>query len=155
MNGATHVITGLTLAVSLGYTKPSELAVVAVASLIADIDRQNSLLGRLIPVVPSLIEKIFGKRTITHNLIILGLGYFLLLGFGHAYANVFALGYASHLLLDLPTGSVALLFPIPKKFTLNFGIPPVFIESAYLMGMGVYYLFHWKALLAPFLHNSI
>jgi inner membrane protein len=144
MTGAAHVITSVSLAAALGYHQPSELIVAAVASLICDIDRNNSLLGRFIPILPRLIEGTVGKRTITHCLpVMAALAFFIWASFP-PYAIPFILGFGSHLLLDLPTGNIALLFPFPKKFSLNFGIPPVFIESFYLMGLGVLFTLNWS-----------
>lgn len=149
MTGATHVITSVSIAVYMGYTKPMELAVIAISSLLPDIDRKNSLLGRFIPVLPTIIELSIGKRTLTHSLAMLIVISTLMISFGmkDTYLIPFLIGFVSHLLLDLPTGSIALLFPIPKKFTINFGIPPVFIESAFLIAVGVYYAFYWREMI--------
>lgn len=130
MNGASHLIGGVTAAVLLGVHRPSELAVVAVASLLPDIDRDNSLLGRFIPVLPSIIESIFGKRTITHSLLFCGILTVIIHLMVPLFLIPFLIGFLSHLILDLPTGKVALLWPLPMQFTLNPGIPPVFIETA-------------------------
>lgn len=78
MNGASHLVGGVTAAMVIGIHSPAQLAVVAVSSLLPDIDRQNSLLGRFIPVLPSVLEATFGKRTLTHS-IIFGLCVWLLL----------------------------------------------------------------------------
>lgn len=151
MSGATHLISGLSIAIYLGYTKPAELVVVAIASLLPDIDRQNSLLGRWIPFLPSLIEGTLGKRTLTHCFAFLALLSAVLASCGlHFYIVPLLIGFLSHLVLDIVTGQIALLYPIPKKFTLNFGIPPVFVESLYLIGVGVYYAFHWRDMLTHF-----
>lgn len=130
MNGAAHLIGGVTTGVVLGYTHPAQLAVIAAASLLPDIDRKNSLLGRCIPVLPHALEEVIGKRTITHSIL-----------FGSALAGLLHLiapslvlplliGYGSHLILDMFTGKISLLWPIPWKFGMPlFGIPPVFVET--------------------------
>ena len=73
MTGATHLIVGLTTAGYLGFTEPKQLIVAGIASLLPDIDKQNSLLGRFIPILPTVIEKTFGHRTITHTVFFMGL----------------------------------------------------------------------------------
>ncbi|ALP37958.1 hypothetical protein ASL14_18980 [Paenibacillus sp. IHB B 3084] len=136
MNGASHLIGGITAAVVLGIHSPAQLAVVAAASLLPDIDRSNSLLGRWIPFVPSMLERTLGKRTLTHSLLF-GFGIWLLLGVHSSWQWPFLIGYISHLLLDVVTGRIALLWPIPFKFGVPlFGIPPVFVESLTLAAWG-------------------
>lgn len=151
MTGATHVITSVTVAAALGFTRPIELIGAAVGSLICDIDRKNSLFGRFIPILPRVIEATFGKRTITHSIVVFGL---LALIFGWIYPSllipVLVIGVGSHLILDLPTGEVALFYPLPKRYSIRFGIPPVFIESFFLMGIGVFYTLKWHMMLEAF-----
>ncbi|GIO38070.1 metal-dependent hydrolase [Paenibacillus barengoltzii] len=138
MNGASHLVGGVTAAMVLGIHSPAQLAVVAVSSLLPDIDRQNSLLGRCIPVLPSVLEATFGKRTLTHS-IIFGLCVWLLLSIHSSWQWPFLIGYVSHLLLDVITGRVALLWPIPWKFGIPlFGIPPVFVETAAMAAWGAW-----------------
>lgn len=139
MNGASHLIGGVTAAMLLGIHSPAQLAVVAVASLLPDIDRSNSLLGRWIPVLPAALEQGVGKRTITHSLLF-GVGIWLLLGLLHtSWQWSFLIGYGSHLVLDVFTGRIALLWPLPYRFGVPlFGIPPVFIESLSLAGWGAW-----------------
>ncbi|CAN7767463.1 metal-dependent hydrolase [Paenibacillus sp. LjRoot153] len=143
MTGATHVITSVSLAAALGFHRPSKLIVAAISSVICDIDRNNSLVGRFIPILPKLIEGTVGKRTITHCLPIMAALGLLIWTSYPSLLIPFILGFGSHLVLDLPTGNVALLYPFPKRFSLNFGIPPVFIESFYLMGLGVFFTLNW------------
>lgn len=138
MNGASHLVGGITAAMVFGIHSPAQLAVVAVSSLLPDIDRSNSLLGRWIPFLPFMLEQALGKRTLTHSLLF-GLGIWLLLGFHSSWQWPFLIGYVSHLLLDVITGRVALLWPIPWKFGIPlFGIPPVFVETAAMAAWGAW-----------------
>lgn len=141
MNGASHLVGGITSAVLLGYHRPSELVVVAVASLLPDIDRQNSLIGRFIPILPRVLESTVGKRTITHSMFTCGMVTLLMKLLLPHFTALFLIGFISHVLLDLPTGRVALLWPFPKTFGISFGIPPVFVETAAMAFWGV-----WMAL---------
>lgn len=150
MNGASHVIGGVTAAMLLGIHEPLPLAVVVVSSLLPDIDRPNSLMGRFVPVLPSVLEQTPGKRTLTHSLLF-GLGVYLLLGIVYsAWQWAFVVGYVSHLILDVFTGRIAFLWPLPFQFGVPLlGIPPVFIESLSLaawgawMVLGGYHHFHF------------
>ncbi|WP_051318264.1 metal-dependent hydrolase [Cohnella thermotolerans] len=139
MNGASHLIGGVTAGVLLGHHHPAELAIIAVASLLPDIDRPNSLLGRFIPVLPALLERSPGKRTLTHSLCLGGLlGWAVYASAGPPYAATFAVGFLSHIVLDLFTGRVALFWPLPARFGLSLGVPPVFIEAGALAAWGVW-----------------
>lgn len=138
MNGASHLVGGVTAAMVLGIHSPAQLAVVAVSSLLADIDRQNSLLGRFIPVLPSMLEATLGKRTLTHS-ITFGFSIWLLLSVHSSWQWPFLIGYISHLILDVITGRVALLWPLPWKFGIPlFGIPPVFVETTAMAAWGAW-----------------
>ncbi|MFT9486601.1 MAG: metal-dependent hydrolase [Tepidibacillus sp.] len=142
MTGPTHLIVGLTSAVYLGYSSPTQLAVVGIASLLPDIDRKNSLLGRVIPFLPTVLQAI-GKRTITHSIwMIIGLS-ILIYSLKAVWLIPFLIGYSSHILLDAFSGMVHILFPIPFNLSFTFGIPPVFMETGLLVGMGVFFAFNW------------
>ena len=138
MNGASHLIGGLTAGVLLGYQRPVELAIVAVASLLPDIDRPNSLLGRFIPVLPALLERL-GKRTLTHSLFLGGLlVWAVYAAAGPPCAAAFAIGFLSHIVLDLLTGNVALFWPFSIRVGISFGVPPVFVEAGALAAWGIW-----------------
>lgn len=139
MNGASHVIGGVTAAMLLGIHKPLPLAVVVISALLPDIDRSNSLLGRFIPVLPGMLEQTPGKRTLTHSLLF-GLSLYLLLGILHpAWQWPFIVGYVSHLVLDVFVGRITLLWPLPFKIGVPLlGIPPIVVESASLAAWGAW-----------------
>jgi inner membrane protein len=138
MNGATHLIGGVTAGVVLGYTAPLELAVISVSSLVPDIDRKNSLLGRFIPILPHVLEGI-GKRTITHSIVFGAVIAGLLHMAAPGMVLPFLVGYGSHLLFDVFTGRIALFWPLPWKIGVPlFGIPPVFVEAGASVLFGVW-----------------
>ncbi|MDP5276140.1 metal-dependent hydrolase [Chengkuizengella axinellae] len=143
MTGPTHLLVSTTSAIYLGYSSVTELLVVGIASLICDIDRKNSLLGRLIPVLPSFIEGLLGKRTLTHSIPFLLLLAMVVQTINSNWIPLLLIGFISHVILDLFTGSVALLYPYSKKFSIRLLVPPVFIETAVLIGLGVFYAFNW------------
>jgi len=92
-------------------------------SLLPDIDHPNSRIGRKLPVVSRVVNKVFGHRGFTHTLLaqlLLVLSLFMLSGVvprgitGYYLPFAFGLivGYASHLLLDMLTVSgIPLLYP--------------------------------------------
>lgn len=141
MNGVTHMIGGVTTAVLLGHTTYTELAVVLVSSLLPDIDRPNSLLGRFIPVLSHVLEKM-GKRTLTHSLLfgaVIGISLYLIFP---SVLTAFIIGFLSHIILDLFTGRVALFWPLLMKFGIPlFGIPPIVVETFAIAGWGVWMAF--------------
>lgn len=138
MNGATHLIAGLAVSIYGGYTSPLNLIVAGASALTPDIDTKNSLLGRLIPVLPSIVEKTLGHRTITHSLIFTAFYAFLIHLFLPDQLIPFLIGYVSHLVLDIFTGGVPLLYPINRRFSIHLGIPSVFVESLAILAFGVY-----------------
>lgn len=133
MNGAVHLIGGVTAAVVLGTTSPLELTTVAVASLVPDIDRSNSLMGRFIPILPGMLERLLGKRTLTHSFLFASSLALLIHFINPSLIWAFNLGIMSHLLLDLLSGYVRLLWPLPKMFTLTFGVPPIWMETVFIV----------------------
>lgn len=138
MNGATHLIAGLAISVYSGYTSPANLVVVGISSLLPDIDVKSSLLGRFIPFLPSVLERTVGHRTITHSLITtIGLSGVLYM-FSPNLLIPFLIGFLSHLILDIFTGGVPLLYPFNKRFAISFGLPSAFTESITLIGFGIY-----------------
>lgn len=145
MNKPTHVMGGLTAGVAvyefvvphLTTTELSTMKVVATASVLAgsfigsvlpDIDKKNSFIGRRVKVLSFILEHTVGHRGPTHApLFTLGLS--ALLGYGVLYGTegwtqsvllffvlgLFA-GLLSHLFLDMLTkGGIPVLYPLSSK----------------------------------------
>lgn len=104
MTGKTHFCCGMAAAMYL-CTDMNEAALLALGSLLPDIDNSRSMLGRFIPFV----QNIFGHRTLTHSLAFIAILYFI---------NPFlAMGGMMHLVLDMMTmGGCPLLYPYGKRF---------------------------------------
>src|SRR5690349_13208675 len=89
--------------------------VIAISSLLPDIDTSVSTVGRAVPVISRKLERKFGHRTLTHSVaFVVGLAIVLLpLYFFLPQIYVcFLAGYCSHLLLDTMTiNGVKLFFP--------------------------------------------
>ena len=89
--------------------------IIAIASLLADIDTNASITGKLVPFVSRRIERRFGHRTLTHSvpfictLAVISLPLYAL---GSSPYACFIIGYASHPFLDTMTvNGVKLFYP--------------------------------------------
>lgn len=104
MKGTTHLAVGLAAASVIPNQSWVNIVCMAIGSLLPDIDKSTSLLGRHIPVLPKLIP----HRSITHGLILAAAVWFI-----NPYLSV---GCALHLLLDMcnPDG-VPLFWPLPIR----------------------------------------
>jgi len=112
--------------------------VIAVASLLPDVDTAASYVGRAFPFLSKRIERRFGHRTLTHSAIfIAALGIFLspLYLFAPDLYVCLLIGYASHPFLDTmtvhgvklfyPFSSLKCVFPLevnnPRRYRLRTG----------------------------------
>ena len=139
MTGKTHMVGGVLAAVlhnsifeqqEVSLDNLEFLAFVGasvIGSLLADIDHPKSTIGRLFRWLSKPINKIFGRRTITHSILSVLL---LLLPTAIFYlqentylANIFlglTVGHVSHLLLDLLNlKGITLFYPSKKRISLN------------------------------------
>lgn len=113
MKGSTHLASGVCAAAictTLNIHPGSELAVAAgiiIGSVLPDIDKSSSHIGRHVPIIPRLLK----HRGVSHSLLLAAL--FL------PFAPSITAGCIIHLLLDMmnPAG-VNLLWPWDKKFRL-------------------------------------
>lgn len=121
----THVLAGATAGL-LVAGKTSDLKTAAIsatiagfAALLADIDDPNSKIGRMVPILPRVLNITAGHRGITHSILVAIiisaiLSAFAISGYNLTYRGLFLLiliGYASHLLpLDVISNSGCYLF---------------------------------------------
>lgn len=108
-------------AAGLDAVEPQALALAVTGSLLPDIDHPGSWAGRKFKVVSVPLSALIGHRGLTHSAIavLACLGLLVALGGTWAPAPV-VVGYLSHLLADSLTPSgVPLLWPNPRRFTLN------------------------------------
>ncbi|MEJ2407073.1 MAG: metal-dependent hydrolase [Candidatus Thiodiazotropha sp.] len=109
MLAPTHIVIGQFgyLATCLATGHPPGMAeawVAAGCALLPDLDKRNSIVGRLFPYISEPIEYRFGHRTLTHSLLfamLVALVMWPLLPFGWWLAVVS--GYASHPVADMMT----------------------------------------------------
>ena len=100
MQGLTHAAVGAAVAMQVTDSIPLT-GVIVIGSLLPDIDKGNSLLGRYNP-----LSFVIPHRTITHCLLFLRLGYLISL-----YLSI---GILTHYILDMlnPDG-IPLFWPVP------------------------------------------
>jgi inner membrane protein len=131
MKGRTHLIAGAGTGLSLLILSIDEPTIGIAAgalsilgSIAPDIDNRKSIIGNKMKITSTVTNKIFGHRGITHTPALL-LAMFLIgvvalvMTDSWKYFPVlcgFAVGYASHLFLDMLTkGGIPLLFPFSRK----------------------------------------
>lgn len=102
MRGYTHLAAGIAATALLPGLSLATGAGVIVGSILPDVDKSTSMLGRRVPVLPKLLK----HRGVTHSLLFAAL--MVPLNFG------LSVGCVIHLLLDMlnPEG-VPLFWPIP------------------------------------------
>ncbi|MFA5406752.1 MAG: metal-dependent hydrolase [Candidatus Nanoarchaeia archaeon] len=95
------------------------MLIVAISSLLPDLDYPYSLVGSLWPELSNFLFKRFGHRGLLHSLLLpLGLIVDILLS-NSFYVNLFCLAYSLHILLDMMTyQGVKLLYPWDYYFTI-------------------------------------
>lgn len=90
-----------------------------IAGLIPDIDEPKSMLGRLVPFISYPLNKAIDHRTATHSLLFIVFGFLLSYFYLPTVAFIICAGLASHLLGDMLTGKIKLLWPS----SISVGIP--------------------------------
>lgn len=113
----THFISGAVAGYALtGEWKGAVIG--GIAGIVPDIDDPRSKIGRPLFFVSIPLNQIFGHRTLTHSLLFVGALWLLLQPFT-VWADVIAVGLLVHILGDMLTGIVSVLYPVP----LGIGIP--------------------------------
>lgn len=115
----THLFAGATAGLLLTVSNPDPKAVAVsagiagVAALLPDIDSPESKLGRLIPILPTVLTVTVGHRGVLHSLvgalgISLAVSLLIKIWYASTFLEIFPLvlaGYITHLLLDSMTNS--------------------------------------------------
>src|SRR5690606_16948233 len=99
-----------------------KLAIVSgITALISDLDEPRSKFGKPLFFISIPLNQIFGHRTFTHSLLfvgIIGLAT-LIITFSFSFALASILGVFAHILGDMLTGRVKLLYPNEKGYGLR------------------------------------
>ena len=103
MQGRTHISGGILLG-SILCNNWVDMSLVVIGSIISDIDHENSIIGKSIPIIPKILK----HRGITHSLIFCIVGIII--------NRYFGLGILSHLVLDSFTiQGIRWFYPISDK----------------------------------------
>ena len=112
-------LTHIAFALLVGNYLELNLILVAILSILPDIDNPGSPVGRLLKPISKRIYARFGHRSITHSLMFLDLA--TIIGFVHSVGLglTILVGIGSHILLDsLTYAGVQLLFPQRVNYNL-------------------------------------
>lgn len=124
MRGKTHIVGGMAASLAIAqlyhYDPVISMGAGVIGALVPDICHGGSKIGRKLPLLSKLMNKVFGHRTFTHSLLFFAIIAFFLDMYlsDEALRTGFLAGMASHYLLDMATkNGIQLLFPI--KFTVR------------------------------------
>jgi len=138
--GSTHFVAGSLIGYAVGGVPGAFIG--GFSALLPDIDCPDSTVGKLVKPLSWLVTTILGHRTVFHSFWIPLALYFL----PAPYNLPIALGYLSHLLLDMltPEGIIP-LWPLPFRFSLPLVQTGSLAETFVFLGiliMGITYLAH-------------
>lgn len=143
--GITHILIFIALyaaiADRININRPilPLILIMALGSIIADIDHPQSLVGRFF-IIGGLIFR--GHRGITHSLIAAALFSIPVALYDQVYALVFFLGYLIHLIADTTTiTGVKWLYPFStKSFSLK--LAGTGVEELFVFGICLLYIWN-------------
>ena len=114
MEWTTHALSGLTV----GYLVTGDwrgAVVGTVASVIPDLDEPKSKFGKPLFFISMPINLLIGHRTFTHSLLFALLIGVMVYPFSPFLSLATMTGIAAHILGDILTGRVQLLYPLKNK----------------------------------------
>lgn len=115
---STHAMTGIVL----GYvvTGDWKLSLISgLAALIPDLDEPRSKFGKPLFFISIPLNQVFGHRTFTHSLLFVGIIGLITAFFNLSIALASILGVLTHIIGDMLTGKVKLLYPNKKGYGLG------------------------------------
>jgi len=120
MEWTTHMLSGIVAGYTISGGDWKGAVVGGAAGVIPDLDEHKSKFGKVFFPVSYLINKTFGHRTITHSLLfVISTGVILMSFFDYWVWLPASAGILAHIIGDMITGKVKLLFPLKKSI----GIP--------------------------------
>ena len=115
MEWTTHALSG----VAVGYVATGDwkyALVSGVVALLPDLDEPKSKFGKTFFFISLPVNKMFGHRTFTHSLLFVAIAGTSGLIFSPLVGYAAALGLLTHIVGDMLTGKVQLLYPINKSY---------------------------------------
>ena len=111
------------------------LSIIILTSLLPDIDKSNSLLGKKIKPISFIIEKLFGHRKLFHSLLFWTVISALIWRYaGKSYAIITLLGISSHLIADaLTKQGINFLYPVSQFRIAGFIETGSLLETIFLL----------------------
>lgn len=141
---STHITFGLGCWVGYAQMRgiplqPIPLGLVALGSLLPDIDHPKSAFGRVVPFLSYPISAIFGHRGITHSFLAIAAVSATLWHYDYKlwFVAPLAVGYLSHLIGDVFTNSGApLLWPNKDKVSFPLFNTGTWFEAIFRLLLG-------------------
>lgn len=120
MEWTTHMLSGMVAGYMVTGGDWKGAVAGGIAGIVPDLDEPKSVFGKVFFPVSILLNQVFGHRTFTHSLLFVVLtgGVFSLLA-GPFMGLAIMAGITAHILGDMLTGKVQILYPIKKSV----GIP--------------------------------
>lgn len=118
MEWTTHALSG----VALGYTVTNDWKLALVSGLFAvipDLDEPKSKFGKPFFFISFPINQIFGHRTLTHSLLFTAVLGLTTVFFSPLFSIAAMLGILAHIIGDMLTGKVQLLYPCKLKLGIS------------------------------------
>ena len=114
MEGKTHFLTGAVAGYFVTHDWRGAL-VGGIAGLLPDIDEPRSMMGRPFFFLSAPLNAIVGHRTLTHSLLAVLAIWLVLLPFSREMALAAVSGMVAHIIGDMVTGKVQVLWPVPMS----------------------------------------
>jgi len=114
VEGKTHFLTGAFAGYLVTHDWKGTL-VGGIAGLLPDIDEPRSMIGRPFFFLSTPLNMAVGHRTLTHSLLAVLAVWLVLLPFSREMAMAAVAGIAAHIIGDMVTGKVQVLWPVPMS----------------------------------------
>ena len=121
MSGRTHAVVPAGIVAIFSQGDPYLSLAAAVGGIAPDIDEPFSVIGQRLWFLAVWIKYVFGHRTVSHSLVMVGvllvLGIILLIP--PVVVLAFCVGWGTHLVLDAMSGGIQLWWPSKRRWVLG------------------------------------
>ena len=123
-----------------------------IAGLLPDIDEPRSMMGRPFFFLSAPLNAIVGHRTLTHSLLAVLAIWLVLLPFSREMALAAVSGMVAHIIGDMVTGKVQVLWPVPMSIGVSVPRVGYYIIDRlvryglllYVFLQGVLWVYDWR-----------